>query len=74
MLCPYCGEGPLYRARFRPNGESLCICAECDTVWVKTDSGIKVTNYASYSETLGQPPLWDQLQLRSVLERGKALP
>ena len=35
MLCPYCGEGPIYSAFVPAGGEYIRICAECDTVWKK---------------------------------------
>ncbi len=74
MLCPYCGEGPIYSAFVPAGGEYIRICAECDTVWRKTDGIIEITNYSSYSETLGQAPLWDNLRQLSVLESGEELP
>ena len=74
MICPYCGEGPVYRARFRPNGEVFRICAECDTVWRKTGSVVEITNYSSYTKILGLDPLWDQLELLCASEGGKEGP
>lgn len=71
MLCPYCGEGPVYHARFLPNGETIRICAECDTVWRKMGSIVEVTNYGAYTKLLELPPLWDQLELLSAVEDRK---
>lgn len=74
MTCPYCGEGPVYRALDSANGMPLHICAECDTVWLKTGSTVEITNYSSYSEVLGLPPLWDRLRLLSALTGGEEVP
>ena len=74
MICPYCGEGPVYRARFRPNGEFIHICGECDTVWRKTDSTVEITNYSSYMESLELVPLWDYIELLSTVEDEGEIP
>ncbi len=66
MTCPYCGQGPVWRAIFRPSGETIRVCEECDTVWRKTNSIVEITNYPSYTKKLGLAPLWDQLELLSV--------
>lgn len=68
MTCPYRGQGPVRRAVFRPNGESIRVCEERNAVWIKTKSITKITNYTPYTEKLGLAPLWDQLELLSVVK------
>ena len=74
MICPYCGEGPVWRARVQANGERIAICQECDTVWRKTSGAIEVTNYTNYAESLGLAPLWDGLTLLSAVKDGEEVP
>lgn len=63
--CPFCGEGPIYKAIVKENLEMIYICAECDTVW--KNAGQNITNYTNYMNKLGKPPLWDELELLSVV-------
>ena len=65
--CPFCGEGPIYRAVVKDNLETICICAECDTVWKLTEGDTRVTNYTNYMDRLGKLPLWTDLELISVV-------
>ena len=65
--CPFCGEGPLWRARFRPTGERIAICQECDAVWPAFPEAGRVTNYTCYAGARGFAPLWDGLELLSVI-------
>lgn len=65
--CPFCGEGPIYQAVVKENLETIYICAECDTVWKRSGENTELTNYTSYMRRLGKSPLWDELELISVV-------
>lgn len=66
-ICPFCEEGPIYKAEVQWNGEIIFICAECDTIWRNVNDKIEVTNYTDYMEKLGKEALWDYLKLISVI-------
>ena len=66
-ICPFCGEGPIYKAEVQLNGETIFICAECDTVWQHMNDKIEVTNYTDYMKKLGKSALWDYLKLISAV-------
>ena len=65
--CPFCGEGPIYQAAVKENQEIIYICAECDTVWRRSGENFELTNYTNYMHKLGKGPLWDELELISVV-------
>ena len=33
MICPYCEQGRVIKAKIKKNGRIINICEECDTVW-----------------------------------------
>jgi len=68
VTCPFCGQGPVRRAVFRPSGEAIRVWEECDAVWRKISGIVEITNYSSYIEKLGPAPLRDQLELLSVVK------
>lgn len=65
--CPFCEEGPIYEAVVKETQETIYICAECDTVWRLSGENFEPTNYTSYMCRLGKDPLWDELELISVV-------
>ena len=65
--CPFCEEGPIYEAVVKENQETIYICAERDTVWRHSGENFEPTNYTSYMCRLGKDPLWDELELISVV-------
>ena len=65
--CPICEEGAIYEAVVKETQETIYICAECDTVWRHSGENFEPTNYTSYMCRLGKDPLWDELELISVV-------
>lgn len=66
-VCPFCGEGPIYKAVVKENLKTIYICAECDTVWEPIAQDVEITNYTSYMNKLGKAALWNELELISVV-------
>ncbi len=67
MICPFCGEGPIYEAVVKENLETIYICAECDTVWKQIRQDTEVTNFANYMRKLKKAALWSELELISIV-------
>ena len=65
--CPFCEEGPIYEAVVKENQETIYICAECNTVGRHSGENFEPTNYTIYMCRLGKDPLWDELELISVV-------
>ena len=65
--CPFCGEGPIYKAVVKDNLETIYICAECDTVWKHREQDTEVTNFVNYMRKLKKAALWSELKLISVV-------
>lgn len=61
--CPRCGQGSVQRYRFKPTGEHVRVCDECEALWpdevaLDTDGFQALGDFASKR---GGSGLWDEL-------------
>ena len=65
MYCPRCEQGLVVLALIRKTGEPICICDECDAVWVNSEN-IQKVNFIDYTEFMSErnlDPLWNELEI-----------
>ena len=65
MICPYCNQGKIEKAKLKTNNIIIFICEECDTVWRDNE---KISNntgegFDFFAEKLNINPVWDELEL-----------
>ncbi len=70
MLCPICNQDEITKVQVRATEEILYLCPECETMWLSKDavSADCLSDFSTYMETKGLPPLWSSLY---VLEPNK---
>jgi hypothetical protein len=62
VICPFCDQGVVYKAKVRELNEEIYICDECDTVWESSDlSEEKCTRFDIYMNERGREGLWSEL-------------
>ena len=50
MICPYCEQGEILKAKVKKTGEIIYICDECDSVWKQKIIDDNATNFYDYAE------------------------
>lgn len=62
VICPFCDQGVVYKAKVREFSEEIYICGECDTVWESSDlSEEKCTRFDVYMNKRGREGVWSEL-------------
>ncbi len=62
ILCPFCdGQGEVYRVVVKQTDETIYLCDECDSVWLKLPIGSEATNLTDYMARHNLQPLWSEL-------------
>ena len=63
MICPYCEQGGIIRAKVKKSNDIIKICEECDAVWLDEDLEELGTTYERYTEERGYGNSWDELEI-----------
>ncbi len=65
MICPYCEQGSILKARVKKNNKIIYICDECDTVWesIEEISDRSGKSINMFMQEIGCEPYWDELEL-----------
>lgn len=61
IICPFCTQGYVLKAKVKATNELIKICEECDTVWVDDVRDDIATNLDDYMTERNLPPLWNEL-------------
>ena len=65
MICPYCKQGTILKARVKRTGTEILICDECDTVWLSEVSNKSGTGLSEFMKSQSAKPLWSELEILS---------
>ena len=65
MICPYCKQGEITKAKLKTNNSIIFICEECDTVWKEDEkiSNITGKGFEFFAEEQKIKPVWAELEL-----------
>lgn len=63
MICPYCEQGGIIRAKVKKSNDIIKICEECDAVWLDEVLEELGTTFERYSEQRGYANSWDELEI-----------
>lgn len=62
MICPYCKQGEILKAKVKKTGEFILICDECDTVW-ENDNINNGISFSLFMENQFLLPYWGEIEL-----------
>ncbi|MCH5349425.1 MAG: hypothetical protein J1E40_08890 [Oscillospiraceae bacterium] len=63
MICPYCDQGIILKARVKHTGTEILICEECDTVWLDEVSDKSGTSLSEFMKSQSVNPFWSELEI-----------
>lgn len=63
MICPYCEQGGIIRAKVKKSNDIIKICEECDAVWLDEVLEELGTTFERYTEQRGYANSWDELEI-----------
>lgn len=65
MICPYCKQGEIIKAKLKANNSIIFICKECDTVWKENGKISNTTGkgFEFFAKEQKIKPVWNELEL-----------
>lgn len=63
MVCPYCEQGKIIKAKIKRNNKEIHICEECDTVWDGEINLMTGKSFDNFMKNLGCEPDWSELEI-----------
>ena len=68
MICPFCEQGYILKAKVKKTNKTIFVCDECESVWVDKIDESHVTNLEDYFEKENIPSSWDELEVISKIK------
>ena len=65
MICPYCEQGRVIKAKIKKNGRIINICEECDTVWKGEIDLLTGISFEAFMKKQGYEGIWNELEVEN---------
>ena len=63
IICPYCEQGGIIKAKVKKNNRIINICEECDAVWIGEILEETGMTFEKYMEQRGYTNSWDEIEI-----------
>ena len=63
LICPYCEQGIIIKAKIKKLNKKILVCPECDTIWEKDCNLNEGVFFAKFMKKNGLENNWDELEI-----------